>query len=72
MNKLSRGELIVLVRRLMNPLPGDVDADHERLADEISSAVADPHIIDYIFQDSEFRSAEEIVDKALAYKPIVL
>lgn len=56
----------------MNPQPGEKDEEHERLAAEISSAVPDPRIIDYIFQDATPRTPEEIVDKALAYKPIEL
>jgi hypothetical protein len=72
MSELSRDELIELVTRLMNPQPGEKDEEHERLANRIASAVSDPHIIDYIFQESTRRTPEEIVDKALAYKPIEL
>jgi hypothetical protein len=72
MSEPSRDELIELVTRLMNPQPGETDEEHERLADRITSAVPDPHVIDYIFHESTPRTPEEIVDKALAYKPIEL
>ncbi len=72
MSELSRDELIKLVTRLMNPQPGEKDEEHERLAAEIAAAVPDPRIIDYIFQDATPKTPEEIVDKALAYRPIEL
>ncbi len=72
MADLSRDELVEMVTRLMNPRPGDKDADHEHLAQQIVDSVPDPDVINYIFHDSTPRTPEEIVDKALAYKPIAL
>lgn len=72
MEKLSRGEIIELINRLTNPQPGDTDSDRDRLMQQIADSVPDPHVSDYIFWDRTGMTAEQIVDKALAYKPIAL
>ena len=67
---LSRDELINLVKRIQNN-----EADEEYKADQliqiVEDAVVDPYITDYIFFEDEL-TAEQIVDKALSYKPIIL
>jgi len=67
---LSRDELINLVKRIQNN-----EADEEYKADHliqiVKNAVVDPYITDYIFFEDEL-TAEQIVDKALSYKPIIL
>lgn len=67
---LSREELIGLVEQLMQCSGEEWEMDI--WLDMITSSVADPSISDYIFWSDEDLSAEEIVDKALAYKPILL
>ncbi|MFB6366304.1 e9imm peptide [Paenibacillus elgii] len=67
---LSREELIGLVEQVMRCSGEEWEMDI--WLDMITSSVADPSISNYIFWSDEDLSAEEIVDKALAYKPILL
>ena len=69
---LNREELIGLVSFLMNPRPGGSDAEREHVMQRIVDAVPDPNVIDYIFWDDSGMTPEQIVDKALAYRPIAL
>lgn len=68
--KLSREELIELVKKLMN-FKGTEEESIE-LLQRIEANVLDPYISDYIFWSKPELTAEEVVDKALAYKPIIL
>ncbi|MDO3680349.1 e9imm peptide [Paenibacillus ehimensis] len=70
LGELSREELIGLVEQVMQCSGEEWEMDI--WLDMITSSVADPSISDYIFWSHEDLSAEEIVDKALAYKPILL
>ncbi|MBU7320486.1 e9imm peptide [Paenibacillus oleatilyticus] len=67
---LSREELIELVEQVMQCSGEEWELDI--WLNMITSSVADPGISNYIFWSDEDLSAEEIVDKALAYKPILL
>lgn len=66
--KLSRDELIDLVRKII-----DCDGSEEEI-DEMTflleQNVVDPEITNYIYYDD--KTPEEIVELALAYKPIQL
>lgn len=69
---MSRDEALPLIQRLL-----DCDFASEAEGDEILHALhrglGCPHISDYIYWDVEpDLSAERIVDRALAYKPITL
>lgn len=66
--KLSRDELIDLVRKII-----DCDGSEEEIDEMIfllEENVVDPEIINYIYYDD--KTPEEIVELALAYKPIQL
>ena len=70
LGELSKDELVTLVQRLM-----DGEGEEWELAiwlDMIQSSVIDPKIGDYIFWSDEELTAREIIDKALAYKPLQL
>ncbi len=71
MKKLNREELIILVQRIM-----DVDGTEEeidQMMDTLEANVIHPEVSDLIFYSKkEDPAAEEIVDEALAYKPIIL
>ncbi|WP_413376495.1 e9imm peptide [Alkalihalobacillus sp. 1P02AB] len=68
--ELSRTELIELVEKIINNLSvGEHQMDF--WIETLTEAVLDPKITDYIFWEDGLTS-EEIVDKALAYKPIKL
>ena len=64
---LSRDELLVLIRQI-NTL--DSEKDEDKLIQTIENGVLCPEISNYIFWSE--MTPEEIVDKALAYKPICL
>ncbi|UGT44130.1 hypothetical protein LTV02_12385 [Nocardia yamanashiensis] len=72
MAELDREHLIELVGLIQNA------AGSEKQLDEwlgrIQDSVSDPNISDYIFWDftEPPLTAEQIVDRALAYRPIVL
>ncbi|MFC8825698.1 hypothetical protein ACFT9I_10115 [Streptomyces sp. NPDC057137] len=67
---MSREELISLVDRIISA------EDSEEVGDELvmrlQENVLDPEVITYIFYSTPKLTAEEVVDKALAYRPIAL
>ncbi|WP_433593943.1 hypothetical protein [Nocardia sp. CA-145437] len=71
MAKLDREQLIELVARVARAEGSDEQLD-EWLT-QLHDSVADPHISDHIFWDFSDPplTPEQIVDKALAYQPIV-
>lgn len=71
MNNLSRFELIQLVRKVAE---GECSSESERdkLINIIEANIPAPDITSFIFHHEPELTPEEIVDKALAYKPIIL
>ncbi|WP_235867382.1 e9imm peptide [Priestia abyssalis] len=67
---LSRDELIELVKKIINN-PGVSEHQADLWIQILEDAVVDPEITNYIFWEDGL-TPEEIVDKALSYKPIVL
>lgn len=71
--KLTRAEMIALVERIMRPgFPEEEDAAAH---DALVRGTGNPHVFDLIFHPApgrEDRSAEEIVDEALSYRPLAL
>lgn len=65
---MTRDELTSIVRKIANA--EGTEAEQDRLLDLLMQNVPDPNVADYIFYDE--LSPEEIVDRALAYKPIQL
>jgi len=68
---LSREELIPLVQRLLDT-DYNTEEEGESIIKKVENGVIDPYISSYIFWPKEEMKAEQIVDKALAYKPIIL
>lgn len=69
---MSREEALPLVQRL---LTGDLasEAEGDQILEALKHGLVCPHISDYIYWDMDpDLSAERIVDRALAYKPIAL
>ncbi|MEU9709166.1 MULTISPECIES: e9imm peptide [unclassified Streptomyces] len=69
---MSRDEALSLVRRLLNESGETGEADE--ILDALERGLACPHIGDYVYwplPDSD-PTPEEIVDRALAYRPIAL
>jgi hypothetical protein len=69
--KLTKEDLIKLVEeiRAVNYSSEEEGSD---LCERLESNVPDPYIIDYIYFHKPRLTAEEIVEKALSYKPIIL
>ncbi|MFD4000688.1 e9imm peptide [Streptomyces rubiginosohelvolus] len=71
---MSRDEALLLVRRLLNDSGETGEAEAGEILDALERGLACPHISDYIYwslPDSD-PTPEEIVDRALAYRPIAL
>ncbi|MET7383265.1 e9imm peptide [Streptomyces sp. NPDC005526] len=67
-----RDQAISLVRRLLNGDTAD-DAEASELLAALERGLGCPHISDYIFWDYDpALTAEKVVDRAMAYKPIAL
>lgn len=66
---LSREEIIDLIEEITD-ISGKTEEQIDELLKKLESGVLDPEISDYIFWSN--MSPEEIADKALSYKPILL
>ncbi|MEE1818305.1 e9imm peptide [Streptomyces sp. SP18ES09] len=68
---MTRDEAITLVSRLMNAEPSDEEST--KILDALHQGSGCPQISDYIYWPSTSDpTAEQIVDRALSYKPIAL
>lgn len=65
---MTREELIQLVEKIMKAEGSEQELDD--LLDLLMDNVADPDVSNYIYYDD--LTAEQVVDKALAYRPIQL
>ncbi len=65
---MSREELIELVEKIMKCEGTEEEVDN--MIDILEKNVIDPEVTNYIFYEEN--TPEEVVDKALAYKPIIL
>ncbi|WUT97775.1 bacteriocin immunity protein [Streptomyces pseudovenezuelae] len=66
----SREELVRMVQLLIDAsLP---EEEEDRLVDDLKSSVLHPRVTDLIYYNTPKLTAEEVVDKALAYRPIEL
>jgi hypothetical protein len=69
--KLSKYQLIKLVRKIAEGECSS-EAQRDKLISIIEENIPAPDITSYIFHHDPELTPEEIVDKALAYKPIIL
>lgn len=67
---MQREQLIAIVKKLMNNEGSEEEQD--QLLDSLRQHVPHPQVSDLIFWDQHDRSAEQIVEEALRYKPIIL
>ena len=67
-NKLTREELISLVEKIMKCQGSEEEIDEMIML--LQKNVPDPEVTNYIFYEEN--TSDEVVDKALAYKPILL
>lgn len=68
---MTRDELVRLVERIMAG-EGESEADHDTLIDLLERNVPHPAVTDLIYYNEPSLTAGEVVDKALAYRPIAL
>ena len=67
----TSADLVELVERLQRGDFADESQEDAAIA-LLTQSVPHPRITDLIFHSSESRTAQEIVDEALAYRPIEL
>lgn len=68
--RMSREEALSLVRRLLD---GAEEAEGDEILDALESGLACPHVSDYIYWSPDpDPDPEQIVDRALAYRPTAL
>lgn len=67
---MSKSDLVKLVKRIMECEGSENEQDD--LIELLEKNVEDPEISDYIFWPDKEMTPEEIVDKALTYRPIIL
>ncbi|MFF4112138.1 bacteriocin immunity protein [Streptomyces sp. NPDC001714] len=66
----TREELIRMVQQLIDAhLP---EAEEDALVEELKQSVPHPRVTDLIYYSDQDLTAEEVVDRALAYRPIEL
>lgn len=65
---MTRDELILLVDKIMKCQGTENETDE--MIKLLEKNVIDPEVTNYIFYEEN--TPEEVVDKALAYKPIIL
>lgn len=70
MQRLSREEMIILIERLIGGEGGDDEASEWLAA--LERSIPNPHISDLIFYSEEALTAEQILDRALEYRPFAL
>jgi len=73
MEGLTREEMIALVERLKQGVGEDAEASE--WIEQLERSLPNPHISDLIFwpkEGAENLTAEQIVDKAMQYRPIEL
>nr|WP_203665234.1 bacteriocin immunity protein [Streptomyces parvus] len=71
---MSRGEALALVRRLLDDTGDTGEAEADEILDALERGLGCPHISDYVYWPlpGSDPTPEEIVDRALAYRPIAL
>jgi len=66
----TRDELIQMVQQLIDAtLPED---EEDALVEELKNSVLHPRVTDLIYYSDPELTAEEVVDQALAYRPVEL
>ena len=65
---MTREELIALVDKIMKCQGSEKEID--KMIELLEQNVTDPKVTNYIFYEEN--TPEEVVDKALAYRPIIL
>ena len=73
---LSRGEIIALINEIYrlddSDNPEKTEPERAELCSSLIKGVLDPSILDYMYWEIPGLTPEQIADRALAYKPIIL
>ncbi|AGS69406.1 hypothetical protein [Streptomyces collinus] len=70
MQKKSREDLVRIVQQLIDAnLPEEAE---DRLLDSLRASVLHPRVSDLIYYSDPPLTADEVVEQALAYRPIAL
>lgn len=67
---LTRTDLIALVERLLRADFRD-EVEREEILEALQQHVVDPGVTDYLFAPDQDMTAEDIIERALAYQPRV-
>ena len=70
-SKMTKEKLVELINKIMNAEYEDQE-EGNKLINLLEKNILDPNVSDLIFYPQTEMTAEEIVEKALAYKPIRL
>ncbi|MYV63707.1 e9imm peptide [Streptomyces sp. SID4931] len=72
--RMSRDEALALVRRLLDDTGDTGEGEADEILDALERGLGCPHISDYVYWPlpGSDPTPEEIVDRALAYRPIAL
>lgn len=70
---MTRQEAVLLVQQLMDGAPAS-EAEGDAIVEALELGLRCPHVSDYIFYPGPGQnpSAEEVVERAMAYRPIAL
>lgn len=70
---MTREEAVLLVQRLMDGAPV-TEAEGDGIVEALELGLRCPHVSDYIFYPGPGQnpSAEQVVERAMAYRPIAL
>lgn len=76
-NLLTRNEVIALIEEIYrldgtSDETGEVERKSNDLIDMLEAGVLDPEIFNYMYKEMPELTPEQIADRALAYRPIVL
>jgi len=76
-NLLTRDEIIALIEEITrlnrtSDETGEIERKIDGLIDTLEAGALDPEIFDYMHKEIPELTPEEIADRALAYKPIIL
>ncbi|MCY4397439.1 MAG: hypothetical protein OXC10_20130 [Rhodospirillaceae bacterium] len=76
-NLLARDEIISLIEQIYrldgtSDETGEIERKTDNLIDTLEAGVLDPEIVNYMYWEIPSLTPEQIADRALAYKPIIL
>ena len=76
-NWLTKDEIIALIEEIYcldgtSDETGEVERKTDELIDTLEAGVLDPEIFNYMYKEIPSLTPEQIADRALAYRPIIM